>query len=263
MKKSLGLLAVLLLLPVLLSTNAFAGEAFLDKGGINNGVIGVAFQTEEGVRYKVAVSKGSETYYYDYSGPEKEFYPLQLGNGEYRISLLKNISGSKYMVVHSDTILVHADNENLVYLQSIQNVRYESGMKAVQKAEELARGTQNTRDKAEAVYRYIVSNFEYDYSFNPSSDMPYIPDIEKTFRTQQGICYDFASLFAAMLRSQGIPAKLVKGYSENIEGYHAWNEVLIDGSWVTVDITYDVAMKEFTGNNMIRDKSRYHPNRYY
>jgi transglutaminase-like putative cysteine protease len=136
-------------------------------------------------------------------------------------------------------------------------------MKAVQKAEELARGTQNTRDKAEAVYRYIVSNFEYDYSFNPSSDMPYIPDIEKTFRTQQGICYDFASLFAAMLRSQGIPAKLVKGYSENIEGYHAWNEVLIDGSWVTVDITYDVAMKEFTGNNMIRDKSRYHPNRYY
>ncbi|NLM11862.1 MAG: transglutaminase domain-containing protein [Clostridiaceae bacterium] len=264
MKKSVALLTALLLLPSLFGINSFAKNSFLNKNSIENGVVGVTYQKEEdNIRYKVAISKGSEIYYYDYSGPGTEFYPLQLGNGEYKISLLKNISESKYMVVHSDIVQVKLENENVVYLQSIQNVSYEPGMNAVLKAEELMNGKINTLDKVKAVYQYIVSNIEYDYKFAQLLDKPHIPDIEKTYNTQKGICYDFAALFAAMLRSQGIPVKLVKGYSNNIEGYHAWNEVLIDGSWVTIDTTYDVTMKGFKKINMIKDKLEYQPERYY
>lgn len=264
MKKFIvSLILSVFLLPSLLTINGQAYSNVFNKDSLEYGVVGITYPKEENIRYKVAISKGSETYYYDYIGPGTEFYPLQLGNGEYKVSLLKNISDTKYMVIHKDTVRVTLDNENVVYLQSIQNVRYETGMKAVLKADELADGLTNTMDKVRAVYHYIVSNVEYDYNFAPMVDKPYIPDIEKTFITRKGICYDFASLFAAMLRTQGIPVKLVKGYSDNIDGYHAWNEVLIDGSWVTIDATYDATMKGLKKVDMIKDKSEYKPERYY
>ena len=45
-----------------------------------------------------------------------------------------------------------------------------------------------------------------------------------------------------MLRSQGIPTKLVKGYSDNVDGYHAWNEVYINEEWITIDTTLDAVL---------------------
>ena len=42
-----------------------------------------------------------------------------------------------------------------------------------------------------------------------------------------------------MKRSEGIPIKLVKGYSRYTDVYHAWNEVFINGKWVVVDTTFD------------------------
>mgnify|MGYP000032092057 CR=1 FL=1 len=263
MRKFLVSVMLLVLLSSLLSVNVQAYSDILNKDGLEYGVIGVTYPKEDGIRYKVSISKGSEVYYYDYIGPGTEFYPIQFGNGEYKVSLLKNVSDSKYMVVYKDTIRVNLANENVIYLQSIQNVRYEPGMKAVLKAGELTGGLSSTMDKVKAVYRYIVSNMEYDYNFEPMLDKPYIPDIEKTFNTRKGICYDIASLFAAMLRTQGIPVKLVKGYSDNIEGYHAWNEVLIDGSWITVDATYDITVKDAGDNNMIKNKAEYQPEKYY
>ena len=43
-------------------------------------------------------------------------------------------------------------------------------------------------------------------------------------------------MVALMLRSQGIPTKIVDGYQEFI-GAHSWNEVLINGQWVHIDAT--------------------------
>lgn len=53
----------------------------------------------------------------------------------------------------------------------------------------------------------------------------YLPDIDETLSTKKGICFDYASLTAAMLRSIGIPAKLAIGYSASVR--HAWIDVYI------------------------------------
>lgn len=60
-----------------------------------------------------------------------------------------------------------------------------------------------------------------------------------------GICYDYSSLFGSMLRSLGIPTKLVMGRKDDIEAYHSWNEVYLEdeNKWVTIDTTYDAGMK--------------------
>jgi len=64
-----------------------------------------------------------------------------------------------------------------------------------------------------------------------------------------GVCDEISAIFAAILRAQGIPSRLVSGiaYSESIEeagfknwGLHAWNEVYFpDFGWVAFDIAFD------------------------
>ena len=62
------------------------------------------------------------------------------------------------------------------------------------------------------------------------------------YKDKDGICYDFSVVFAAMLRTQGIETKLIKGYSTKVDGYHAWNQIYDSEKeeWYTVDSTYDI-----------------------
>ncbi len=58
-------------------------------------------------------------------------------------------------------------------------------------------------------------------------------------------CTDFHSLFIAMARSQGIPARFEIGFplpadkqSSEIAGYHCWSDFCVDGKgWIPVDIS--------------------------
>ena len=90
-------------------------------------------------------------------------------------------------------------------------------------------------EKVQAGYEWIISTFEYDYDYYPL--IQYF-DVQKTLRTKQGLCFDFAHLFAAFCRSQGIPCYAVDGISrKNNADRHTWNRVYYDGAWWNVDIT--------------------------
>ena len=55
---------------------------------------------------------------------------------------------------------------------------------------------------------------------------------------KKGICFDYAALMTAMLRSQDIPTKLVVGYTGSL--YHAWINVFLEGQgWVDNVIYFD------------------------
>jgi len=62
---------------------------------------------------------------------------------------------------------------------------------------------------------------------------------------KKGNCTDFHSLFIAMARSQGIPARFEIGFplppdkqSSEIAGYHCWSDFYIEGKgWIPVDIS--------------------------
>lgn len=57
-------------------------------------------------------------------------------------------------------------------------------------------------------------------------------------KSKEGVCRDYAILFAALTRSQGIPAKVVSGvlYANGGFYYHAWVECYV-GEWVPFDGT--------------------------
>ena len=70
--------------------------------------------------------------------------------------------------------------------------------------------------------------------------------MDSILKTKSGICYDFSTLYGAMLRSTGVPTKLVTGYSLNAIGYHSWNEIYDENTneWLIVDLTYDVQLNQ-------------------
>jgi len=55
---------------------------------------------------------------------------------------------------------------------------------------------------------------------------------------KKGICFDYAALMAAMLRSQNVPCKLVVGYAGEV--YHAWISVWTEeNGWIDGMIFFD------------------------
>lgn len=100
-----------------------------------------------------------------------------------------------------------------------------------------------------------LSDISFDHGKLGTLPSDYVPDVDETLQSRKGICYDFSSLLAAMARSVGVPTKLVKGYSDNAVGYHAWNEVYIGGSdkWFTIDSSVDAQVS----GDMFKNCSNY------
>src|SRR5579862_8481546 len=96
-------------------------------------------------------------------------------------------------------------------------------------------------EKARAIYDYVFTTMRYDKTGTGwgRGDVLYACDAKK------GNCTDFHSLFIAMARSQGIPARFEIGFplpvdkhSAEIAGYHCWSDFYIDGKgWIPVDIS--------------------------
>ena len=62
--------------------------------------------------------------------------------------------------------------------------------------------------------------------------------MDETLQEKTGICFDYAALMTAMLRTQGIPTRLVIGYAGEL--YHAWISVYIkDVGWIDNIIYFD------------------------
>jgi len=240
-KFTLLLIAALFFLSNVPATSyANAGKSWLDKSDASSGVIAVSYNVKKNVKTKVMIAKGQESYTYNLPiGESTEFFPLQLGNGEYTVSLLENISGKSYKVLKQDKLTLKLKNDNAVYLNSVQNIRWTSTDKPIEKAKELAKGKKSDAEKVKAVYEFITANIVYDQALAKNVPSDYLPSIERTFNSKKDICYGYASLFAAMLRSLDIPTKLVMGQTEYLDVYHAWNEVYLNGKWVTIDTTLD------------------------
>jgi transglutaminase-like putative cysteine protease len=108
-------------------------------------------------------------------------------------------------------------------------------------AAKVTEGQSSTTEKARAIYDYVFANMRYDKTGTGwgRGDVLYACDAKK------GNCTDFHSLFIAMVRSQGIPAKFEIGFplpadksSAEIAGYHCWAEFFdSDHGWIPVDIS--------------------------
>ncbi len=231
---------LMLMLPA--AAGASVTPVLLETETITEGSIDITYTQSTMDRLKVKITNlDTLTYrYYDLSPMKTESFPLQLGNGNYQIAVLKQIEGTRYNYIDKSEIRVQLEDENSVFLQSVQNIEWTLDMESIQLAQALTIDATSDREKAEAIYQYMINNFSYDYQKAATVQSGYRTDIESTFVEQKGICYDYAALTASMLRSVGVPTKVAKGYTSYMEGYHAWNEIYLESEgWVTVDTTVD------------------------
>lgn len=227
---------------------AGAKTSAFDFEGVSQGFFSVNYSSasQPDKRVKVGVKFNGETVYHDYTQGETQSIPLQSGDGTYTVMLYLNKSGTSYKKIEEQKIQVEIQDVNAKYLISTEEIMFKEGDLISRTAAKLVKGKKSTQAKAMAIYNAIGKYFEYDYGFYKKVKTEkvayYTPDVEKTLRSREGICYDFAALYAAMCRSVGIPCKLVKGNSKVVGGYHAWNSVYDEETctWKDVDPTVAV-----------------------
>ena len=207
------------------ASNASQGYVMVKYKGSNN-------------KIKVQITKGV-TYTYDLNARDSyEVFPLTEGDGSYSIKVFENISGNQYSQAFSQSISVTLENEFTPFLYPNQYVNFNQSSNAVAVSDQLSAGAADPMGVVTSLYNYVVDNLTYDYEKAATVQSGYLPNVDVVLAQKKGICFDYAALMTAMLRSQDIPTKLVVGYTGNL--YHAWINVYLDGQgWVDNVIYFD------------------------
>lgn len=210
-------------------------EVLVDTSRSSKGFFGIHCTSDK--KIKVQVFKDDETYTYDVVIGKDQIYPFQLGDGTYTIKVMKNIADTKYSELYSTSVYVELEDEFEPFLRPSQYADYSPESDCVSKAGELAGEAADANEFITNVYNYVCRNIKYDKKKAENIQSGYIPDPDETLNTGKGICIDYASLAAAMLRSHGIPTKIIFGYvGEGGDLYHAWNMYYTkETGWVAVE----------------------------
>ena len=213
-------------------------RAVIDYSNTGDGYVMINHTAAAGGRLKAQVTGPVTTYTYNLTPGVWETFPLSDGNGGYKVTILENVVDNKYAMVISGSFQVSLKSEFEPFLHSNQYVNYATAAGTIAKAEELAGSASGTLGKVEKIYNYVIGNVTYDKQKAASVKSGYLPVLDSVLSSKKGICFDYAALMAGMLRSQGIPCKLVVGYAG--KAYHAWISVWTEeDGWIDSIIYFD------------------------
>lgn len=85
-------------------------------------------------------------------------------------------------------------------------------------------------EKAKAIHDFVLKSADYDYSLQSRS--AYL-----ALTTGKTVCQGYAMFVYKLCEKAKIPVHIVTGSIP--AGFHAWNEVQIDGNWYHIDTTFD------------------------
>ncbi len=239
-----------LLLPTAAGTAVESNSrAMIDYSNIQDGYVMVQFTGSSEKRLVSQVTGPSTTYTYYLKAGVWATFPLSDGNGKYTVTVLENTTDKKYAQVLAASFNVTLKDEFAPFIRPNQYVNYGAAPKTVAKAKDVVGSEKDPLKQVELVYNYVVKNLTYDKKKAASVSSGYLPDLDAVLAAKTGICFDYAAMMTGMLRSQGVPCKLVVGYAG--KQYHAWVSVWtketgwIDGviyfngtSWQRMDPTF-------------------------
>lgn len=213
-------------------------KAVIDYSNTKDGYVMVKFTGQTSKKLKAQVKGPTTTYTYNVTPGVWEVFPVSDGNGKYRVAVFENVSGTRYASVTYVDFDVTLKDEFAPFLLANQYVNYTADSKTVAKAQELVKPEMKLLEKVGTVYNFVVGNLTYDYQKAATVQSGYLPDLDTVLAEKKGICFDYAALMTGMLRSQGVPCKLVVGYAGT--AYHAWISVWSeDTGWVDGAIMFD------------------------
>lgn len=213
-------------------------EAIIDYSNAAAGYVMVRYKAQTDSRLKVLVKGPTTTYSYNLPVDEWTTFPLSDGNGTYQVGVCINVTGTKYAVVLLGGFDVELTDEFSPFLRPNQYVNYIDAPNTIQLGVQLTLGLDHPLDKVAAVYDHVIHNFSYDYEKAETVKSGYLPELDAVLELKKGICFDYAALMTAMLRSQEVPCKLVVGYAGDV--YHSWISVWTEeDGWIDGAIFFD------------------------
>ncbi len=234
-----------LLLPEASGVSVAKGNgAEIDYSNVTDGYVMGRFPGASDKQLRVRVT-GPSGIDYDYllpAGKTWSTFPLSDGNGAYKVMMLQNTTGKKYAVLTTASFTAALKDEFAPFLRPNQYVNYEGAEETVKMAASLTKDIEAPLEKVGAVYNYVIHNLSYDKARAEAvinrQLVGYLPVLDSVLAEKKGICFDYAALMTGMLRSQGIPCKLVVGYAGTT--YHAWVSVWTrETGWVDNAIYFD------------------------
>lgn len=215
-------------------------DALIDASNSSQGYLMIKLKKAMSGSYRILVNADDINVRYTFqlnNSGNYEVIPITEGSGSYTVSVLKVTSAGKGTVMFKQALSVSVSDSFLPFLTPNQFCMYNSGSSCVALSSTLCGGNKDTIAKTAAIYDYVINNISY-VSTAENGANGYIPVPDTVLANKSGICFDYASLMAAMLRSQKIPTKVVVGYAGDI--YHAWISVYVDGSgWIDGYIYFD------------------------
>lgn len=203
----------------------------IDYSNTNDGYVFVRY-TGDSPKVKLQLTGTDQTTYtYDLATNIDTVIPLSSGNGSYTVTLFESIGVDQYATSFNTSINVNLQNEFGPFLYPNQYVNFTANSNAINQAEKLAQGATSDLEVVARIYAYVSENIVYDKEEAANAPSGYLPDVDEVLSTKKGICFDYAALMAAMLRSQNIPTRLEIGYAK--DAYHAWVSVYTkDTGWI-------------------------------
>lgn len=194
--------------------------------------------TSSKVKLQVTTEDSSVYTYNLPSDGTEQYFPFSNGDGTYKIGVYTNIKDTLYATEYETSVDVTLNSSYAPFLYPNQYVWFTKDTKAVAKAEEIVQPADTDLDAVTLVYDYVVNNITYDWDEAENVQSGYIPNVDEVLESGKGICFDYSSLLAAMLRSQRIPTRMEIGYMGST--YHAWISTYIDEiGWVNGIIQFD------------------------
>ena len=206
------------------------GELIVDSSHSADGYILVKVAKKTSKRLKVRVSVGGSDLNYDLNNSgDYEVFPLQFGRVNYTVQLFRNVEGKKYSKVGVVTVSPRGMEDELrCFLYPNQYVNYTADTACVKLAEEMCKDMTEQSQIFKTICNYVITNYAYDYIKSVTVQPGKLPDIDYCWDNKMGICQDLSALTIAMLRSQGVPARLMIG-TLGSGTPHAWVLAVVDG----------------------------------
>lgn len=219
--------------------NELHAEVFVGYEELNKGVVYLKISEAAASKLRVVILPSKTPNDQKMNRFYREgYYALTFGSGEYSIYVFHKICDrEEFAPVFEATFA--ADFEELEpYRYATVYSSYHEESLVAKKAYELTYDLTSTEEKAEKILRFLRRNIRIDQELMQNIDSvgENIYDADVYYENKKGVCYHFAALFSAMAKSVGIPAREVRGYTDDSGWYHSWNEYYSEeNGWVTAD----------------------------
>lgn len=199
-----------------------------------------------------------------------ELKESDLGNRIAVFQITSLAPGAKEIITLNYNVNVHPMTSNssykpyeagsaaAVYLQPAQKIESDHP-EIISQARQLTAGLTDEREKALAIFKFVIAHLKYDLN-SASRNKGAL----NALNSRSGVCEDYASLFVALCRASGIPARVVNGYTDpkgrgeiwnlsagetvSLSGYrHSWAEFYLEETgWLPADPTMNIYSNTLT-----------------